>query len=380
MDRATRELARGTVTWILQMPRVPAVLVALALLTIIGPAVLLIHRAQLANQPVIAGTAENEGTVHVPIAEELLEPISSSDHLQELPAVNVVCGTVGNPCVPAMARVRAPPSPAVSGFTDALLNASVVTHGDVSALLRVKQKLDRGEPVDVVVFGGSISRGHQLEMDAPEGTAGAILRDQYTWGGQLVAWLNAEFPVKSTGKQHKLRNLAKPASGTKYAAEHYDQLLQPDPDTAVPPPDLVLCEFAVNDAGGCSQKDQPDCLQRANRELARCKCRPHAVYTEQLVRALMRNADTAVVYLEFSTGFTQGSVLKYDQTVAQHTRVCRHYGVPQWSLREAMLLLPDHSASSAVTSALLPAQWYWCVDKPLCRWYVCSDVQRPSSR
>jgi lysophospholipase L1-like esterase len=355
------------------MVRKSVTLVVLAaVLTIAGPALLLMH-VQSKDQRATADELQLLQSVRMVQHPKVL-PNSSSGHLDfvaELPVVaSAVCGTVRNPCVPAAARVRIPIASVASGFSDGVLNASILTHGDVNALLRLKQKLIRGEPVDVAVFGGSISRGHQLEMDAPEGTPGAVLRDEYTWGGQLVAWLNAEFPVRLAGKRHTIRNFAKPASGSKYAAEHYEQLLQPDPDAEVPPPDLVLCEFGVNDAGGCSQIHQPGCLRKANRELARCKCRPHAVYAEQLVRALKRDADTAVVYLEFSTGFTQGSVLKYDQTVAQHTRVCRHYGVPQWSLREAMLLLPNNHTQSTMGSFSLAAQSYWCVDAPLCHWYV----------
>ena len=350
------------------MKRQSVALVALALLAIVGPALLLLH-VHPKGQRTTAGAAHA-----VSMAQHTALPNSSVDHVDavaELPlATTPVCGTVRNPCVPTTARVRIPIPSAGSGFNDAILKASVLTHGDVSPLLRLKQKLDRGQPVDVAVFGGSISRGHQLEMDAPEGTPGSVLRDQYTWGGQLVAWLNAEFPVKLAGKRHTLRNLAKPASGSKYAADHHEQLLQPDPDARLPPPDLVLCEFAVNDAGGCSQQNQPSCLRKSNRELARCKCRPHAVYTEQLLRALIRDANTAVIYLEFSTGFTQGSVLKYDRTVAQHTRVCRHYEVPQWSLRKAMLLMPDNHTKFATDSVSLAAQRYWCVDAPLCHWYV----------
>eukprot|EP01043_Picozoa_sp_COSAG02_P054162 COSAG02_NODE_6089_length_3811_cov_79.446803_3_plen_370_part_00 len=349
------------------MKRESIKLMVLALLTVAGPALLLMHMHQN-DQRATASVAHIES-----MAQHTLLPNSSVDHrdaVAELPlGTRAMCGTVRNPCVPTTARVRIPIPSAASGFNDEVLKTSVLTHGDVSPLLQLKQKLDRGQPVDVAVFGGSISRGHQLEMDAPEGTPETVLRDEYTWGGQLVAWLNAEFPVKLAGKRHTLRNLAKPASGSKYAAEHLEQLLQPDPNARLPPPDLVLCEFAVNDAGGCSQKNQPSCLRKPNRELARCKCRPHAVYTEQLVRALIRNANTAVIYLEFSTGFTQGSVRRYDQTVAQHTRVCHHYGVPQWSLRKAMLLRDNHT-TSATASVSLAAQQYWCVNAPLCHWYV----------
>lgn len=301
------------------MLRKPVALTMLALLTIIGPATLLFHVQSRGQRTTTAGTAVHSArAVQKPAAAEppAAGAPSSAGRVApaaELPPVDsAACGTVRNPCVPSTARVRIPPSSAGSGFSPEILNASVLTHGDAHALLRVKQKLERGEAVEVAVFGGSISRGHQLDGDAPEGTSGAVLRDEYTWGGQLVAWLNAHFPVKLGAKRHTLRNLAKPASGSKYAAEHYEQLLQPEPDVGpLPPPDLVLCEFGVNDAAGCSQKDSPDCLKRANRELARCKCRPHAVYTEQLLRGLfMSNANTAVVYVEFSTGFTQGSVLK----------------------------------------------------------------------
>ena len=288
--------------------------------------------------------ADEAGGAAVAIAAP--PPPSSSASSSMLKLLPRGCGTShtkpcrsADPQPPRPLRLRAPADRRNSKLArPAVLERSTLL--DVQqrgSLLRLRRKLWAGEPVAIAVFGGSISRGHQLELDAPEGTPGATLQLEYTWAGQLVRWLNEEYPVADGRPPHSLQNHAKGASGSRYAALHYAALME-----GRPAPDLVLCELAANDASTYN-----DCAAPGN-------CRPLAVYTEELVRGLLSASTEAppmLTYLEFASGFIGGDAAKHSFALAQHTRVCKHYGIAQWSLREALLA----SGTTAVESL-------WCVN------------------
>jgi hypothetical protein len=216
-----------------------------------------------------------------------------------------------------------------------MLNASVLNEGGTSshaALQRVRAKLRAGRPLVVRVFGGSVSAGHQLEevYGMVRGYSGRIchkavwpcgkrwngtleerLRRCYSWAGQFVAWLNAEYPASG---EHVLQNLAHAGSGTSYAALHVDHLTK-----GLEPADLVLVETALNDATRC-QLDEARCLGSDLMELV------------QAHRSVA--AQPAVIFLEFGMGFHL--IERAEQrAIAEHTEMCRKMELPQWSLARA---------------------------------------------
>jgi hypothetical protein len=88
-----------------------------------------------------------------------------------------------------------------------------------------------GEPITVVVLGGSITAGGDVYH--PRG-------DVDSFFGQLVQWINITFPHKD----HKFHNGGIPATGSSFFSICTDvSVLYTDVD-------IVLLEFDINDSPG----------------------------------------------------------------------------------------------------------------------------------
>jgi hypothetical protein len=88
-----------------------------------------------------------------------------------------------------------------------------------------------GEPITVVVLGGSITAGGDVYH--PRG-------DVDSFFGQLVQWINTTFPHKD----HKFHNGGIPATGSSFFSICTDvSVLYTDVD-------IVLLEFDINDSPG----------------------------------------------------------------------------------------------------------------------------------
>jgi hypothetical protein len=72
---------------------------------------------------------------------------------------------------------------------------------------------------------------------------------------------------------------------------------------------------------------------RAEAAVYAAQCRPLAVYTEMFVRHFAAMPEPpAMAYVEFAHYFVGAG----SQHFHKHVRVCAHYGVPVWSLLEAL--------------------------------------------
>ena len=241
---------------------------------------------------------------------------------------------------------RAPPIDLEqSPLTAALVAGSVLNEGDDAGLRRLWQKLAAAQPVTVAVFGGAVSAGHDLLPDVLPGSGLKVAVQRYAWGGQIVDWLNENWPTASGRRQHELVSLAAGGTGTGYAVDRALGLLPPSPV------DLVLTEFAINDGGAdfmTSMKEEctAELLGRS------AACRTTKVNTELFIRQLLRGGGggghrggggsmqsppPALVYVEFEYFFILDGArnlrLKHEQPAStSHLEICQHYGMKSLSI------------------------------------------------
>jgi hypothetical protein len=230
------------------------------------------------------------------------------------------------------------------GFTAA---DHVLSRGDVPGIVAFWRKLAQAEPVVVVVMGGSVARGNQLEDQGGSATVAnsdAWKRRMWSWPGQLEQWLNGRFPT-ATGSGHRVINLAVGGTGTIYTAQHYfDQvqgqsdeppLFAGTPGDAVALADLVLCEFSVNDA---QHGDSTLAIQQK---------------TEMLLRLVHPRP---VAYLEFNYYIIHPDNMEKDNEwrYEGHTKVARHYRASSFDVRSALLGCRAHAKKPSTGAKEVP--------------------------
>lgn len=123
------------------------------------------------------------------------------------------------------------PAPMAFGETpvpsDAVLSArALVSGGEDVRLRRLLDKAQRGEPVTVGVIGGSITQG------------ASATKEEWRYGNRVAAWWRERFSKADA----RLVNAGIGATGSDYGA------LRAQRDLLSHQPDLVIVEYAVNDA------------------------------------------------------------------------------------------------------------------------------------
>jgi lysophospholipase L1-like esterase len=111
-----------------------------------------------------------------------------------------------------------------------MLEDSIVNHGSGKAFYSFIRKLYvRKSPVKIVVFGGSVTCGNGLP------------NSNYKYSTVLETWLNDNFKIANEAK-HSVENLCTSARGSASLMQSIKMKLSGKK------PDLVLLEFALNDA------------------------------------------------------------------------------------------------------------------------------------
>lgn len=178
------------------------------------------------------------------------------------------------------AEVSAPKS------EDSIMARSLFSAGDTARVQRVLAKARRGEPVTVAVIGGSI-------------TAGAVASSpDKNYGGQLARWWRETFPKAKI----EFVNAGIGATGSNYGA------LRAQRDLLDRRPDFVVVEYGVNDPN----------------------TQAWAETLEGLVRQILKQPQQPAVVLMFMMHRTGENAQEW------HGKVGRHYGLPMFSLRDAV--------------------------------------------
>jgi len=172
--------------------------------------------------------------------------------------------------------------------TEALRQRSLVSAGDPARLQAVLAKARRGEPLCVAAIGGSITAG------------GAHTKDpKRRYVQQLGKWFEKMFP----GLKVRVVNAGIGATNSGYGA------LRVQRDVIAQQPDLVVVEYAVNDATGTAKMDES--------------------YEGVLRQLLTSSTNRAVIELFFM--HKDGNSAQTEQTA-----LGRHYGLPMISFRDAV--------------------------------------------
>lgn len=168
----------------------------------------------------------------------------------------------------------------------AILTRSLVSLGDAARLQHVLAKARSGETVVVGVIGGSITAG------------AATSREENRWGNLVAQWWREHFPAATV----QFVNAGIGATGSNIAAHRAAAHLLSHK------PDLVVAEFAVNDA---------------NDRLA-------AETLEGLVRQVLSQPNQPAMMLLFTMNKAGANAQEW------HSKVGRHYGLPMVSFRDAL--------------------------------------------
>lgn len=146
----------------------------------------------------------------------------------------------------------------------------------------VAAKLERGEAVNVVFIGGSVTRGG--------GDAGYV--------SVTEQWLKEQYPSANI----QVINAGVSGTDSNFGAKRYDR------DVLVHNPDLVLIEFAVNDGN-----------------------RDHSAHMERMVhKTWMKNPSTDIIIFynlskEHLNHYKNGNL---PPAASAHERIAQHYGIP----------------------------------------------------
>jgi len=168
----------------------------------------------------------------------------------------------------------------------AIFARSVVSEGNTARLQAALAKARRGEPVVVSVIGGSI-------------TGGAMASNaDHIYGNLIAKWWRDTFPKTKVD----FVNAGIGATGSLIGA-HRAQL-----DLLSHKPDLVVCEFAVNDPN-----DQTN-----------------AEGLEGLIRQILKQPNKPAVMLLFTMNNAGGNAEEWQ------TKLGKHYGLPMVSYRDAL--------------------------------------------
>ena len=171
-------------------------------------------------------------------------------------------------------------------LTDEMVARALVSGGNPARLQRVLAQARRGEAMTVGVIGGSITQGARAS------------RADLNYGSLLAAWWRQAFP----GLQVTFRNAGIGATGSNLGAHRVQA------DLLAHAPDLVVVEYAVNDA--------PD--------------QASAETLEGLVRQVLKHPRQPAVILLFTMHRNGGNAQ------AWHGKVGAHYGLPMVSFRDAV--------------------------------------------
>lgn len=163
---------------------------------------------------------------------------------------------------------------------------SVVDKGDFSRLHIALRKASRGEPVTIAAIGGSITAG------------ASATSEQNRWANRAAAWWREKYPQTDV----RFINAGIGATGSDIGAHRVRK------DVLATRPDVVMVEFAVNDAGS-----------------------PIAGETlEGLLRQILALPNFPAVVMLFTMD-NQGHNCQ-----EEHTKVGLHYRVPMVSFRDAL--------------------------------------------
>mmetsp|Transcript_14053 Transcript_14053/g.41750 ORF Transcript_14053/g.41750 Transcript_14053/m.41750 type:complete len:627 (-) Transcript_14053:2135-4015(-) len=234
-----------------------------------------------------------------------------------------------HPCAKKSAQVRAGYT---KGVTPHLLRRSRARHGNTERLRKFLQKLESGEPVNVAVFGGSITRAHGVTND--EG-----------WAFQFGQLLDNVFPTAHGKPRHNVVNLAVHGANICYLEKRLKLMLDfLATDRGMPQPDAVFLEYAVNDYEGQDDRTQlffiEDVFFDGFQEIATC--------AEGIVRGLYEKfPDIFLLFAEFKTAIEKRQTAQF-----LHMAVAQHYDVPVISYADAVLLPFFHQVAK-----LHPKHW-----------------------
>jgi lysophospholipase L1-like esterase len=187
-----------------------------------------------------------------------------------------------------------------------MLSDSIVSSGSGEAYYTFVKKLHSGSAVTIVVFGGSVTCGNGLAD-----------KRHWRYSALLERWLNKNLRAAG-GDNHTVANLCSSAMGTEILMQTVKQQLVKLPT----PPDLVLLEFALNDA----QSDNGGATVGGAAAMA-----AHGRSMEAVVRVLLGDTRTAVMMLEIDC-----ARFMYNTAEDVHREVATFYGVPMLSMRQAL--------------------------------------------
>ena len=195
----------------------------------------------------------------------------------------------------AYARMQAP-------LSAELVKAGTVSDGNFARLHRVFQAAAKGGDLTLGVIGGSI-------------TAGASATSVDTrYSAYVLRWLQAKFPAA----KWTLVNAGIGATGTNYGC------LRAQRDLLLRKPDLVVCEYAVNDG------DTRECAETY----------------EGLLRQILSSDRSPAVVMLFMMNISGGNAQ------ATESAVGAHYGLPMLSYRD--MLWPEIQAKRMAWTDISP--------------------------
>ncbi len=169
------------------------------------------------------------------------------------------------------------------GLKQEWLDNGLTTLGDTSRLAAVIRKLMRGEDITLVQLGGSITEGYHAT-------------DKYGQAEIVAEFLNAAFPGQVT-----LKNAGIAATGATFGAYRLEQ------DVLVHNPDLVIVEYAINDA-----RDDVAAM---------------GAY-ENIIRRLL-SEDIAVIALHNLVYYAGGNIYFAEGSATSHQNIGYVYDIPQ---------------------------------------------------
>ncbi|MCP4642004.1 MAG: SGNH/GDSL hydrolase family protein [bacterium] len=169
---------------------------------------------------------------------------------------------------------------------DEVMACSQVDAGNTARLQRVLTKARRGEPVVVSVIGGSITQG------------AVTTKPEFVYGNRIAQWWRETFPKADI----EFVNAGIGATGSEIGAHRAGKhLLSHNPD-------FVVVEYAVNDRNTPLYRDT----------------------FEGLVRQILNHPKQPAVVALFTMHSDGGN------TQDTHEPICRHYGIPMVSFRDAL--------------------------------------------
>lgn len=205
--------------------------------------------------------------------------------------------------------------------------------GSVEPLRRVLCKAARGDSINVVVAGGSVTAGTGC-------ASGQFASLDCAWPNVLEVFLNSAFPTSDPSKKHRVENLSERASSSIVAVE----ILAPHRARLGVATDLIIVDYAVNDASNIQikpafrRKTEHFERQRHNSSSSCSSLRGDyrdrlMVATERIVRwGISLPSQPALVYLE--TFNSRVPWAKQAQEV--HAVVASYYELPMISYRDAV--------------------------------------------